>query len=140
MHLRKWHLWSPSNTRPVGEDILVCAGQDGGDRPLQLRELAARLRKADEPQALLKALTAAQPLIEAAPVELPHCASMCLPGTGCLTSEPLAGALAAVSPIASARGAAPERRSVGSLGRLLRSPCVLDGDRMRGRPPYRRRL
>ena len=30
------------------------------------------LRKADEPQALLKALAAAQPLIQASPVELPH--------------------------------------------------------------------
>lgn len=59
---------------------LICAGPDGGDRPLQLRELAARLRKADEPQALLQALAAAQPLIEAAPVELPHYAGVRMPG------------------------------------------------------------
>lgn len=58
----------------------VGTGPDGGDRPLQLRELAARLRKADEPQALLTALAAAQPLIEAAPVELPHYAGVCVPG------------------------------------------------------------
>ena len=64
------------------------AGPDGGDRPLQLRELAARLRKADEPQALLAALAAAQPLIEAAPVELPHYAGACMPGK----ESPLFGA------------------------------------------------
>ncbi|KAK9822493.1 hypothetical protein WJX81_003452 [Elliptochloris bilobata] len=47
-------------------------GPDGGDRPVQLREVAAALRKADDPQALLKALAAVQPLIEAEPVELSH--------------------------------------------------------------------
>lgn len=72
-HARHAHLANMSCT-------LACAGPDGGDRPLQLRELAARLRKADEPQALLQALTAAQPLIEAAPVELPHYAGACMLG------------------------------------------------------------
>ncbi len=54
------------------------AGPDGSERPLQLREAAAALRKPDDAPALLRALAAVRPLIEAAPVELPHYAGATL--------------------------------------------------------------
>lgn len=46
------------------------AGLSEGDNPLQLRDVAALLRKGDDPNAVLKGLAALGPLVDAAPHEL----------------------------------------------------------------------
>ncbi|KAK9908206.1 hypothetical protein WJX75_004272 [Coccomyxa subellipsoidea] len=45
-------------------------GLSEGDNPLQLRDVAAMLRKGDDPNAVLKGLAALGPLVDAAPHEL----------------------------------------------------------------------
>ena len=57
-------------------------GMDG-DRPLQLREVAEMIRKADDSQAVVKGLSLLPSLIEAAPDELANYSSehCCCNGT-----------------------------------------------------------
>ena len=51
-----------------------CADFDQEGRPLQLRDVAALLRKGDDPHAVLRGLRVIGPLIKAAPEELSHTA------------------------------------------------------------------
>lgn len=53
-----------------GEHLGVRAGLSEGDNPLQLCDVAALLRKGDDPNAVLKGLAALGPLVDAAPHEL----------------------------------------------------------------------
>ena len=53
---------------------MCCADFDQEGRPLQLRDVAALLRKGDDPHAVLRGLRVIGPLIEAAPEELSHTA------------------------------------------------------------------
>lgn len=47
-------------------------GLTEGGNPLQLRDVAALLRKGDDPNSVLKGLNAIEPLLDAAPDELGH--------------------------------------------------------------------
>ncbi len=60
--------WSGSLSSSVM--IGIGAGPDAGDKPLQLRVVAAMLRKNDEPQGVIRALKVADQLIRQAPDEL----------------------------------------------------------------------
>ena len=51
-----------------------CAEFEQEGRPLQLRDVAALLRKSDDPQGVLRGLRVIGPLIEAAPEELSNTA------------------------------------------------------------------
>jgi hypothetical protein len=54
-----------------------------GGNPLQLRDVAALLRKGDDPNSILKGLAAIGPLLEAAPDELDQHAGAWPPPVRC---------------------------------------------------------
>ena len=69
---------------------MCCADFDQEGRPLQLRDVAALLRKGDDPHAVLRGLRVIGPLIEAAPEELSHSAGeLACESPGLLSSDAL---------------------------------------------------